>query len=108
MLIYPLVLGAQLILVSDGVPQFDGSRGCPRASTEAMLQRTTEACRNDEATAKQTLTKEWANFPASPRANCQRMVEMGGKPSYVELLTCLELAQQSKGFRETTGQDKPR
>ncbi|MBV8792197.1 MAG: hypothetical protein JO237_09105, partial [Pseudolabrys sp.] len=40
----------------------------------------------------------WSKFAAGDRASCQRMVSMGGQPSYVELLTCLELAQQTKGF----------
>jgi len=104
MIVYPLLLTAQLVLVSDTVPQFDPLRGCPSKSTETLLNRTIEACRTDEQNAKQALTGKWTSFAASDRATCQRMISMGGDPSYVELLTCLELAQQTKGLSQTTGQ----
>lgn len=103
MIIYPLLLGVQLVLVSDTVPQFDASRGCRAATTDGMVNRSMEACRSDEDNAKKALSDSWTKYPVTDRAECQHMITMGGPPSYVELLTCLELAQQTKGFRETVG-----
>jgi hypothetical protein len=99
MIIYPLLLSAQLVLVSDTVPQFDINPGCRAASIGEVVNRSLEACRTDEDNAKKALSDGWTKFPMADRAECQRMVTMGGPASYVELLTCLELAQQTRGFR---------
>ncbi|MBV9260020.1 MAG: hypothetical protein JO205_01480, partial [Pseudolabrys sp.] len=77
MILYPLLLSTQLVLVGDTVPQFDASRGCPASATEALLNRTVEACQIDENNAKKTLSEGWSKFAAGDRASCQRMVSMG-------------------------------
>jgi hypothetical protein len=58
--------------------------------------RDTAACDRDEITARTTLEKEWSQFTPSDKARCGRLVTLGGGPSYVDLLTCLELAKQVK------------
>lgn len=40
--------------------------------------------------------KELSQFSPSGRIRCARLVTVGGSPSYVELLTRLELAKQAK------------
>lgn len=102
MIVFPLFLASQLMLVADGVPQFDPMAGCPQAATEAMLNRTADACRTDEDTAKKTLADGWATFLAADRTTCEHMIRMGGQPSYVELLTCLELAQQTRSIHKAS------
>ncbi len=103
MIVYPLLLGAQLLLVADTVPQFDVTLGCPAAGTEKLLNRTLDACRKDEEGAKATLTNDWPKYRSIDRTSCETMIKMGGQPSYVELLTCLELAEQTRTIRQTTG-----
>ncbi|MBV9556760.1 MAG: hypothetical protein JO254_06740 [Pseudolabrys sp.] len=103
MIVYPLLLSAQLLMVADTVPQFDVTQGCPAAGTEKLLNRTLDACRKDEEGAKATLAGDWSKYPSIDRASCETMIKMGGQPSYVELLTCLELAQQTRSIRQTTG-----
>jgi hypothetical protein len=100
MIVYPLLLATQLVFVADTVPQFDAAAGCPPHAVESLLNRSVEACKSDEEGARQTLTQNWDKFQEADRAVCRRMIGMGGSPSYVELLTCLELAQQTKGFRQ--------
>jgi hypothetical protein len=52
-------------------------------------------CMNDELAAQQELTKKWSTFKAGPQAVCTQETTIGGAPSYVELITCLELDQQA-------------
>jgi hypothetical protein len=58
-----------------------------------MATRDTAACERDENTARDTLEKEWSQFSPAQRAECARLSSLGGSPSYVELLTCLEIAK---------------
>jgi hypothetical protein len=46
--------------------------------------------------ARDTLASQWSGFAAADRANCVRVEETAGAPSYVELLTCLQMAQAAK------------
>jgi hypothetical protein len=100
MIIFPLLLSAQLVMVSDTVPQFDVTPGCRAANERVLANRNLEACRNDEDTAKSALSGKWTKYTVADRTECENMVHMGGPPSYVELLTCLDLAQQTKDLKK--------
>ncbi|MGI8525499.1 MAG: hypothetical protein ACR2K5_04870 [Pseudolabrys sp.] len=89
--------------MSDGVPQFEVDLACRPVNVGLTPNRTVEACRNDENRAKTELSGKWAQYPAPRRAECEQMVRMGGPPSYVELVTCLDLAQQSKDASKVNG-----
>jgi hypothetical protein len=91
------LLGSQIALAADPVPKFDIGPSCRSAGAAAvMATRDTAACERDEINARATLEKEWSQFTPSDQARCGRFVTLGGGPSYVELLTCLELAKQVK------------
>jgi hypothetical protein len=47
-----------------------------------------ESCMRDEATAKDELGKRWSTFKAVDKKHCE---EQQPNPSYVEMLTCLEM-----------------
>ena len=92
-----LLLSSQIVLAADPVPKFDTGPSCRSAGAAAvMATRNTAACERDENNARATLEKEWSQFTPSDQARCVRLVTLGGGPSYVELLTCLELAKQVK------------
>jgi hypothetical protein len=48
---------------------------------------------NDEQQALQQLGSQWSKFTASSRATCSANESVGGTPSYVSLLTCLQMGQ---------------
>ncbi|MCF4124415.1 hypothetical protein [Methylobacterium sp. SyP6R] len=48
-------------------------------------------CLSDERAARRTLRRGWTRFPIADRRNCRAMNAIGGAPSYVALLTCLQL-----------------
>ena len=100
-----LILGSTLFtLAADRVPVLKVEPSCRAAGTAGMnTGRTAETCMNDENTARDTLGKTWAEFSASDKDHCLSMISTGGGPSYVELLSCLEMSRDAKRI----AQDRP-
>jgi hypothetical protein len=55
-----------------------------------------QGCMRDETEAQRELTKSWGTFKPSAQRICAMETRIGGAPSYVELLTCLQLDQQAQ------------
>lgn len=96
----PILLTASyVVLAADGLPVFDIEPSCRAAGTAAAgIGRDAEACRRDERDARTKLDADWSKYPAADRANCVRLTTLDGSPSYVEVLTCLEMARDVKGL----------
>ena len=47
----------------------------------------------DISRARDKLTESWDDYTAAQQRRCSTLARMGGVPSYVELLTCLETAR---------------
>ena len=89
--------GAYLVLVSDQMPKFDTDAGChASAAAAAAINRSEDNCRKDEQDARTKLDQQWKQFSATEQARCVSLSKLGGSPSYVELLTCLEMAADAK------------
>lgn len=71
------------------------ARTDPLGGSNKAMGGTVEGCLNSEHAARDQLRKEWDKFTTSQRSRCDTISTMGGEPSYVELLTCLEMAQQA-------------
>ena len=95
MVLAPLVVTAQLLLVADRPPALDVEPSCRAAERSGIEGRTSDNYMNGENQAKATLNDKWSQFSARQQARCSSLVQMGGPPSYVELLTCLEVAEQA-------------
>lgn len=105
----PLPAGA-----ADGVPQFDVKPSC-RAATQAADEvnraanklhpgdRSADNCVTDETNAKAKLRDQWGRYTVAQRQHCTRLATLGGLPSYVELLTCLDMAKEAANIPS----DKP-
>jgi len=94
-----LVLGSSLLVVAAerGVPTLNVQPSCRAAAITGMMTgRTAETCMNDENTARDTLGKQWSEFSADDKSHCLSMISTGGQPSYVELLSCLEMSRDAK------------
>jgi hypothetical protein len=96
---HTIILAAPFVIaVADTPPKFDVEKTCRAsfaADTGADKQRI-PSCVADEKTAGDTITKNWATYPARDRDHCERLATLGGAPSYVEMLTCLEIARDTK------------
>ena len=88
----------------DGVPRFDVTPGC-RAGTQSGInaRANMESCIESENAARDKLVKEWSQFVAADRVRCVDETNMGGPPSYVEVLTCLEMARDARALRRDKG-----
>ena len=90
-----IVAGTYLVVaVADGIPAFDISRSCKldlAATTGLSVDQSLKNCVDDENRARQELVSQWPKFSASSRAECIPLEGIGGDPSYVSLLTCLQM-----------------
>jgi hypothetical protein len=52
-----------------------------------------EGCMRDETDAERQLQSMWGSTVARLRQRCGQEAQIGGTPSYVDMLTCLQMAQ---------------
>lgn len=89
-----LLLGASLLLpIADSVPNLNIEQTCRAAASADSTQKVqTGSCLSSERDARASLERRWSEFSAAFKQRCTAEVSIGGSPSYVELLTCIELA----------------
>ena len=94
-----LSLGVQLqCAVADEVPNYDVRKSC-KMDTQAYSAQSTTGCLADEQNARTTLVSQWTQFAPESRSRCAQMVgDPAGPQSYVELLTCLQMAKDVKSL----------
>jgi hypothetical protein len=94
----PIILTvSHVVLAADAVPKFDVKRTCrPTAGAAILPGREASACERDENDARTKLEQDWRQYSATERVKCTTFVALDRAPSYVELLTCLEMAKQAK------------
>jgi trypsin len=91
------------------VPAFDVKRSCQGTKAAALSLGWSgpsgprvESCINSEEAAREQLQNRWTGFSVAKRVECVGMTNIGGLPSYIEVLSCLELAQALEMIRATT------
>lgn len=90
-----LSLSTSAILpAADTVPRFDIAASCGSVDKSATgIGRPVQACRDDEEKARTALEARWSEYPARARTTCTEGASLGGPPSYVQLITCLEMTK---------------
>jgi len=91
-----LVAGSYLVLAAEQIPQFDTDASCHAAAAATVVDRNEDVCKRDERDARAKLDQQWAQYTAAEKSRCMELSRVGGFPSYVELLTCLEMAEAAK------------
>jgi hypothetical protein len=93
----------------DGVPRFDVVRSCKEAQayTGDNKNLTYRSCIKDENDAREQLARKWAHFKPGDRKDC---IAQGAAPvpSYVELLTCLEMSDEAEALYKPDGSRRER
>jgi len=98
-----ILTASHIVLVADAVPKFNVDQTCHRAGEVSVsLGRSAGDCRRDEEDAHSKLQQDWAQYSPAQRTGCVRFSSLGSSPSYVELLTCLEMAKQAKELPEAS------
>jgi hypothetical protein len=83
-----------------GPPTLEVGPSCEAAAQgSVILGRDKKACLGDETTAQDTLKQNWSKYAASDKNDCVGMVTTGGPPSYVELLSCVEILRDARNIR---------
>ena len=84
---------ASTVAMADSVPKYDMARTCRldhAAASGLAVSESMKSCVRDEKQAFAQLQKQWSKFPAQKRAGCVSQNTIGGTPSYVGLLSCLQ------------------
>ncbi|MCJ2014003.1 hypothetical protein [Methylobacterium sp. J-076] len=97
-----LLPGAALLLglaagqaVADTVPDLDVEKTCRSAQTadSGVSDRASyDGCLRSERDAKRQAAEHWGSYSPAAKRQCEAQFKAGGYPSYVEMITCLELA----------------
>ena len=100
-----IIVAASLVIATpsvafaaDELPKFDTSKSCQAAFsayTGADKARY-DTCLKEETDAGAQIGSTWAQWPPRDRTHCAQLAALGGTPSYVEMLTCLQIARDTK------------
>jgi hypothetical protein len=101
MLVFGALFAASfLVMAADGVPAFDAKQTCRGTEVAAIYPgRNLETCIRSEEAALDQLRKRWPEFVPGDRTECVNLARISGPPSYVELITCLEMRQDARKIR---------
>lgn len=87
------------VALADDVPKLDFIKSCQAGVAAYPGGGGNKACLRDEQQARKTLVSQWQRFSPQSRTRCTNMVtDMVGAQSYVELLTCLQMARDVQGL----------
>jgi hypothetical protein len=91
------VLALPYSATADDVPTYDVRKSCKADVQAYSSAQNVASCLADEQGARQTLVSQWTQFAPDSRARCSKIVgDVAGPQSYVELLTCLQMAKDVK------------
>jgi hypothetical protein len=91
------------------MPELNVKAVCNARSADAKILRSAPAqsiadCVRDEEAAKQRLSSLWESTSASTRTKCEGDTRALGMTSYLDLLTCVQMADDMKsGPKKETG-----
>jgi hypothetical protein len=95
-----IVASSQLVVtVADRVPTLDIARSCKldvAATAGLSVDQSLKSCMRNEMQARQQLASQWSKFSGSSKVECIPQESIGGTPSYVSLLTCLQLGKGAR------------
>ena len=103
---WPIVLVSAHVAAGQ-VPKLNITPTCRAAEVTSAIKRPQGACESDEKQARTTLEKNWRTYSSAERQRCTELTQMGGPPSYVELLTCLQTAQEAAKLPNNGGLGAP-
>jgi hypothetical protein len=88
-----IVLLIPVNVSASDIPHFNTEVTCRAApSLQGGIQKPYESCLEDEKTARARLEKVWTMHTTQQRTECVNLEGAGGgSPSYVDVLTCLEM-----------------
>jgi hypothetical protein len=87
------------VVLADEIPTYNVAATCHAESQGDPSAGVAAACMTQEQGARETLAKQWSQFTAQSKTTCmQTETDVAGVRSYVELLTCLQIAKDVKSL----------
>ena len=77
------------------VPTLNVQPTCQPIGDDSSFKIDKERCLKSELATREELSKQWDKFPVANRKLCTQTASMGGMPSYVALITCLEMKRDA-------------
>jgi hypothetical protein len=100
------LLSSIILIAADRVPNFNLEPICREVAGRAYAPDYKEICLRKEHEARDQLRQKWTTLPASDRSYCTELASLGRVPSYVELLTCLDLERVARRLREAEARNR--
>ena len=101
---------------AEGPPKLDIESTCQSAASASVSlsdNASVEGCLRSEREAHREAERRWGDYTPAAKTQCEKQFQAGGYPSYVEMVTCLELAsgtvptQSGGGGAATAGPGAP-
>lgn len=90
------ILAATVLIAVDPVPTFNVEPSCRHVVAKTAPLGRMEACLSNEREARDQLLREWPQFTRAEKSECVELQHLAGEPSYVALLSCLELRRDAR------------
>jgi hypothetical protein len=88
-----LLVLATAARAESGPPDLNIERTCQSAASASVSDNASqEGCLRSERASRDEVKRRWNEFTPAAKNQCEKQFEAGGFPSYVEMVTCLELA----------------
>jgi hypothetical protein len=81
----------QAASAAEGVPVYNVRPECNFTQSVIPSPESEKTCLREEQDARTKLEKNWASYADDDRSECIGESSSAGSPSYVDLLTCLEM-----------------
>ncbi len=89
----PLVLFlASAPALADSVPRIDFGKVCRSTSGTPVNKDQLKTCLDSEGKVRDELSQNWSKYSVASRAQCTTGIQTAYHPSYIELISCLEMA----------------
>jgi hypothetical protein len=99
-LLSALLLAAPVAIAAEAVPVLKVEESCKAAATISDGKLTSEArCMSQENSARAELAEVWSQSDRADQKLCVSSTSIGGIPSYVELLACVNTARDARTLR---------
>jgi hypothetical protein len=86
-----LALSAAPVL-AESVPRIDFMKVCRSTSGSPVNKDQLKTCLDSEGKVRDELAQNWGKYSAASRAQCTSGLQGAYHPSYIELISCLEMA----------------
>jgi hypothetical protein len=89
------VVAFVLLTAFENVPELNVEPSCRAVASFSGSFDQMSRCMQNERNARAELAREWSRFAAEDKGHCIDLANIGA-PSYADLLTCLELADDAR------------